>query len=282
MTSEAGPAAIFDAELDRAVQRIRHVEFGVACGGTTHRMRFDGECLRADHHDAEGEAILEVIGGTPPACVLTINALADATSMTLWNALATKEAADDPALEWPDHPLCTLPTEHLRVFLAQALSNEFSRGGAAVRDHIARLGLALLAAAPRPAEALRPMFQMSREFPRWNMGSGAWSDRELMLIGRWVEPPGDGSSPRLRGLPKDPIARRAIARFLASLLAGKPRVARSDVRQLLSPQLHDTRAVIALLTTEGLLASAGGAYELRTPDDDPPGRARRRSSGRRF
>lgn len=266
MAARATPTDILERELDGALRRIRDAEVGVACGGAVHRIRFDGDALCADHHDPQDEAVLQVIGGQPPPCMRAVDALTRATSAVLWFALATKEAAGgDDAAEWPEQPLCALPAAHLRVFLARALAAEFACAGQAARAHVARLGLALVAPAPRPAEALEPAFQLTRELPRWNIGPVTLSDRELVLIGRWIAPPEGASGPRLRGLPKDPVARRAVARYLAWLLGSEGMVSKEQMKALLPTGFPAVHAVVNLMVSEGVLERTNGGYRAHSP-----------------
>jgi len=256
----ARPSDILERELADALQRARSIEVAVlGCGGegATHRVRFDGETLVADHHDRESESILEVMGGVTPTCMRIVKSFADATVMALWNALADVGGTDPR-----DEPLSLLPESLLRILLASALASEFAASATAVRDAVARVCLGLIASDPRPIEGLAPAFRRTREFPRWDVGTGEWSEHELVAIGRWFARPTATSGPRLQGVPSEPLARSATARYLRGLLGpvGVMRVAR--LRPVVDPSYRQLQKVLALLIAEGVVESDDGTYIL--------------------
>lgn len=252
----ADPARLLAHTLDRAWRGLRQTgPVAVACSGdTTHRLAIVGDGYEAADHDEQAEAVLRAVGGTEPVCTRLVRAVATATPADLWAALRTGEPV-----------LAALPPAHLRVLLARALHREFEDAATAVRDSVAQLGLALLGDPPPATDSLLVKFQMTRELPHWDPGPGPWSDQELVLLHRctrWT--PGD-ERPHLAHLPRNPIARHAVAVYAAWLLDRTPRVLTdADLRAELSATHRNTKALTALLLEERTVERRrDGTYRVR-------------------
>jgi hypothetical protein len=227
----------------------------IACGGATHRLVLtrggDGD-LEAVDHDEAAEAVVASLGGEPPACVAVV-ATASVADVPAWWAAVTAPAV----------PLRVLAPGHRRFFLARELRREFDGAGAAVRDSVAQLGLALLGDAPVATDAVRLKYQMTRELPRWETGPGPWSDKELVLLHRCFRGAAGEARPHLVTLPTDPLARATVARYVVGLLDPARVLGPDDLRVALSPTFRNVRALTALLVGEGVLVpSDGGGYRV--------------------
>ena len=162
-----------------------------------------------------------------------------------------------------DVVLAAVPADARRVLLADALRREFVEAGSAVRDSVAQLGLAVLGAGDRDGLArFAEKFRTTRALPKWDPGPGRWSDRELVLLARCVRPsPGD-AVPHLELLPSDPIARRAVARYVRGLLDETRVHTPQELRIRLAPTFRNVRALTALLVAEGHLVEDHGRYRV--------------------
>lgn len=217
-------------------------------------MSFDGRRLHADAHDETAEAVLAAVGGQPPTCVVVAEKSASATPLELWAALTTTEEPD---------ALAALPAPELGVFLARALQEEFAGAGLAVRDSVAQFGLALLGTdAHGPVDRFAEKFRITRQLPRWDPGPGPWSDRELVLLARCVRDNAAESVPHLQLLPADPLARRAVAKYVRSLLDDARTHTPDELRARLAPTFRNVRALTALLVAEGYVVEDHGRYRL--------------------
>lgn len=225
----------------------------------------------AADHDEPAEAALQAMGGTPPLCIQTVDAVERATSPMLWIALRGRGTPDTDAL-------ATVPAGARRALLAHRLREEFDGASEPVRDSVAQLGLALLADSLPPLESLEVKFRMTWELPRWDPGRGPWSDKELVLLARCMRSGRGEARPHLTYLPADPLARQAVAKYLVALLDPARVLTTADLRGSLSTTFRNVRAVTSLLVAEGHLEETEGGHRVRAPRS---GRARRphRSSG---
>ena len=267
----ASPARLLAQTLAARLQELASSSaLEVACGGTIHRIAFDGVRFYADEHDEAAEAVLQAVGGTAPVCLRLVQAVADAASPQLWAALDPRPST---AVLF-DEVLRTLPPRHLRVLLARALQAEFHDASTTVRDAVGQLGLALVGAEAPPIDLLRPRFQLTRELPHWDPGPGPWSDRELVLLSRCMRMGAGEARPHLQLLPSDTLARRAVAKYVVALLDAERTLSWREVRVALSPTFRNVRALTSLLVSEGLLDESEGGYRVRTPGRARPRRAR--------
>ena len=249
----ARPAALLEQTLRTRLRALAGRPVEVACTGTTHRLAFDGRAYAAVDHDEQAEAVLRAVGGDEPACTQLVRLAPPATAAELWTALSGGAG---------DLPLTALPATHLRVLLAQALQREFAEAGEAVRDSVGQLGLALLGDPPPAIDTLAAKFQITRELPHWDPGPGPWTDRELVLLHRCSRTtPGD-DRPHLELLPRDPVARRAVATYAASLLDPARVHREADLRAALSHTFRNVKALTALLVKEGALVERDGGYRV--------------------
>ena len=252
MPHVASPAQLFEAEFGARLRRLRTSGITVRCEGAEHRLAFEGGSLAVLDHDEEAEAVVEAMGGAVPACVLVARSLASAEVPELWAALSPGQVS----------PWRAVDDDVLRLFLARALAAEFEGAGRAVRDSVGQLGLALLATAGPTVELLAAKYRMTREFPRWDPGRGPWTDKELVLLSRYVRG-SPGAPPHLELLPRDDAGRRAVARYSAGLLDDARVHTSQDLRTLLSPLFRNVRALTSLLVSEGLLEHDNGRYRVR-------------------
>ena len=248
----ARPARLFASTLEVQLRRLRSEPAEVACtGGESHRIVLVGRTLEAEAHDEEAEAVLRAVGGAEPPCVRIVQAAAEATTPDWWAALRDREG-----------PLASLPAPHLHVLLARALHDEFADASAVVQDSVAQLGLALLGDAPPAAARLQTKYAMTRELPHWDPGPGPWSDKELVLLARCMRAAPGEPRPHLAHLPADPLARRAVATYLVGLLDAARVLTPQEVRTALAPTFRNVKAVLALLTAEGLVTPVEGGYRV--------------------
>ena len=262
----ASPAKLLAHTLGGRRQELASAAVEVPCGGTTHRLAFDGHRYFADAHDEQAEAVLQAVGGVAPLCIRLVTAVGSATPPQLWSALAARQASSSSP---DDDPLVALPESHLRVALARALHEEFLDAATPVRDAVAQLGLALLARDGARTELLAVKFQMTREFPHWDPGAGPWSDKELVLLARCMRSAAGEPRPHLELLPADPLARHAVAKYVVALLDPERTHSWPDLRVALSPTFRNVRALTNLLVAEGLLEHDDGRYRVRTRDRRP-------------
>ena len=242
------------------------------CGGARHHLRFDGARLYAPDHDEAAEAALLALGGAPPMCGRIIAAVDAAEPAVLWATLDPRGAWSAPA----DVTLSLLPAAIRRMLLAAGLEAEFAGAAAPVRDSVAQLGLALLGdLTPLQVDALRTKFQLTREFPRWDPGTGPWSDKELVLLARCMRAAAGEERPHLVLLPSDRLARHAVAKYAVSLLDPERFLSIADLRDALSSTSRNVRALTALLVSQGFLVEREGQYRVRAPGA-PTGSRRRR------
>jgi hypothetical protein len=263
----ASPARLLAQTLTSRLQELAaSPDLEVACGGTFHRVAFDGGRFYADDHDEAAEAVLQAVGGEAPMCLRLVEAVATAGTAQLWAALETRPSAVpfDPVLH-------TLPASYLRVLLARALQEEFLDASPTVRDAVGQLGLALAGVEAPPIDLLRTRYQLTRELPHWDPGPGPWSDRELVLLSRCMRMGAGEARPHLQLLPSDALARRAVATYVIALLDADRTLTWGELRAALSPTFRNVRALSSLLIAEGLLDETEGGYRVRTP-----GRARTR------
>jgi hypothetical protein len=261
----ASPARLLGQTLTARFQELASADIEVACGGTIHRVAFDGARFYADEHDEAAEAVLQAVGGATPVCLRLVEAVGAAGSQQLWAALDPRPATGVLF----DEVLRTLPETHLRVLLARALQAEFLDASMTVRDAVGQLGLALVGVEAPPIDLLRPRFQLTRELPHWDPGPGPWSDRELVLLSRCMRMGAGEARPHLQLLPADAVARRAVAKYVVALLDADRTISWRELRAALSPTFRNVRALSSLLVSEGLLDESEGGYRVRTP-----GRAR--------
>jgi hypothetical protein len=254
----------FREAVDQRLRALRAEEIEVSCDGTTHRLRLgdDAPPLVAVDHDTSTEAVLGVLGGSAPTCMTVVEAARAARTVDYWSALRGSDAGGG---------LLALPAPVLAVFVAGALATEFAGASPAVRDVVAKLGLALLdphfAVTPRAVT----QFQRTRRLPTFDVGDREWSDRELEMLTRCLRVPSPARDaqplrrevrPRLDVVPTHPEARRAVARYCAGMLRADRVLSEADVRAALSPTLRNVRALIALLVSEGLLDAQPGGFRV--------------------
>jgi hypothetical protein len=258
----ARPAALLAQTLRARLRDLAAQPVEVACDGAAsdrHRLLLDARTAtyEALDHDEAAEAVLRAVGGTEPRCTRIVAATAQATSGDLWAALRfAGVTADDP--------LASLPDEHLRALLARALEEDFAGASTVVRDSVAKLGLALLGDPPPATDDLLVKFQMTRELPHWDPGPGPWSDQELVLLNRCMRAaPGD-ARPHLAHVPRNPVARHAVATYVAALLDPARALTDDDLRRALSTTHRNVKALTALLVEERLLERRDGRYRLRS------------------
>lgn len=261
----ASPARLFAREVDIVGRRLAAgPPAEVPCSGAVHRLAFDGQVLDAEDHDETAEAVVSSLGGRPPVCVEVVRAAAAADVPAWWAALGSRA-----------RPLAALPEAHVRFFLARGLLREFDGAGAAVRDAVAQLGLALLGEGAPAADTVRVKYQMTREFPRWETGPGPWSDKELVLLHRCFRGAAGEARPHLVTLPTDAVARSAVARYVGGLLDPARVLGPDDLRAALAPTFRNVRALTSLLVAEGVLVPFdGGGYRVGAPPSRRRGRRR--------
>lgn len=258
----ASPSRLLRAELAAQVRALAKRELAVDCGGSVHHLRFDRSRLYPADHDEAGEAALRALGGVEPACVRVVDAVDGATSADWWATLDPRGGADASGI---GTALLVLPRAVRRVLGAGALAEEFGDAAPAVRDRVAQLGLALLGDGPLALDALRTRFQLTREFPRWDPGAGPWSDKELVLLARCMRAASGEARPHLVLLPSDPLARRAVAKYVVTLLDHERFLTVGDLRSSLTSTHRNVKALTTLLVAEGLLVEHAGQYRVRAP-----------------
>jgi hypothetical protein len=271
--SSTGPVTARLAHQLRAqLRRLTTDGIWIECAEARHRLRFDDngddDRLVALDHDTDAEAVLEAVGGTPPLCLRIVDAVDDARPQDLWAALSAEHRGGrgrGPSGRRRTHDaLEDVPATDLAVLLARSLDAEFVDASTVVRESVSQLGLSLLAPGFHVTPVIATKFQMTREFPRWDTGARRWSDKELVLLSRCLRVAKGERRPHLELLPADPIARRAVARYVVDLLDGHRLLSPADLRDAISPTFRNVRAVTSLLLSEGLLEAVGGGF--RTTD----------------
>jgi hypothetical protein len=280
-----GAASRFANELRTATDVARRgTVLDVACAsaptGPTdlpHRLEVTGD--EGDHlvpldHDETAERVVVAVGGTPPPCLQLVDLLPEVTGPRLWTAILAQHGRKSPPP--PDDLLTRLPSQTLRRILANRLAREFEHAGPAVQESVAKLGLALLAPTFELTPADVAKYELTRAFPRWDVGTRAWTDRELVQLDRWFRAaPGD-RLPHLAHLPTDPLARRAVARYASDTLDDHHLYTRAELAAALAPVFHNVARLVRLLLDERLLEESNGCF--RTAH---PGVAAERRRGRR-
>jgi hypothetical protein len=274
-----GAASRFANELRSAIVAARGEIIEVPCGPATHRLETTGDdadgFLALDHDDA-AERVVLAVGGAPPPCLVLVDVLTDITVPRLWSVMVAQHGRRTPPP--PDDVLVRLPSRPTRRLLATHLAREFDTAGAAVRESVAKLGLALLA----PTYELTPddlnRFQRTREFPRWDVGPRPWTDQELVLLHRWFRSPGGDRLPHVGAVPTDPAARRVVAQFAADTLDDHHLYTRAELAAALSPIFHNVSRLVRLLLDHDLLEESNGCFRTALPATE---NRRRNERGRR-
>lgn len=261
MAHVPSPWRLLASALTDRRRSLARLEVSVDCGGTRHRLRFDGRRFFAPDHDEVGEAALRALGGVEPMCVRVIAATDAATTAQWWASLDPRAQA---SLEL-HQALRQLPEPVRRILLASALDAEFADAATAVRDSAAQLGLAVVGDGPLAVDTLRTKFASTREFPRFDPGPGPWSDQELVLLNRCMRSGAGEARPHLVLLPADPLTRQAVAKYAAGLLDAERFLTPTDLRTALSSTHRNVKALTALLVAEGVLEARDGQYRVRTP-----------------
>jgi hypothetical protein len=260
-----GAAERFASELRIATEVAQRSVVILPCvpGQRDHRLEPAGDRLVPVDHDEAAERVVVAVGGTPPPCLVLIDLLPGVTTPRLWDALLAQHGRTPPPP--PDDVLSRLPSADLRRRLARCLADEFAGAGPAVRESVAKLGLALLA----PTFELTPQdvakYQRTRGFPRWDTGPEPWTDDELLLLQRWFRAaPGD-RVPHLGGVPHDRTGQRAVARLAAGTLDDHHLYTRAELTQALSPIFHNVSRLVRLLLDERLLEESNACYRTANP-----------------
>lgn len=257
-----GAAERFAREVRRVRAPTAAETIVVCCGnGPGHRLTIAGlDRLEALDHDLEAERVVVAVGGVPPACLRLVDLVPVATAPQLWASIRSSGVSDaDGAQE----ALGRLPLDLRTRLLAARLAEEFAASSACVRESVAKLGLALLAPGYEPTSADVARFQLTRTLPHWDTGPRWWTDRELALLQRSLRVAPGERLPHLDHVPSDPVARRVVAGYAASLLDDHHLYTRAELGAALSPVFHNVSRLIRLLLDEHELEESSACF--RTP-----------------
>lgn len=253
-----GAAERFVRELSR--HRAAPVEtVEVRCGaGARHLVRISAiDAIEPGDHDLDAERIVAAVGGEPPTCVRLVDLAPLATAPQLWSSIRASGVSD---IDGTQDVLGRLPLQVRCRMLADRLANEFARSSACVQESVAKLGLALLAPDYEPSAADVAKFQVTRTLPRWDTGPRSWSDKELVLLQRTMRVAAGDGIPHVDHFPNDPVARRVVASYAASILDDHHLYTRSELAAALSPVFHNVSRLIRLMLNEGALAESSSCY----------------------
>lgn len=284
------PLVTLSHALPSFLARVAEQPFEVPCGAGRHSMRYQptasgraAGALVADDHDLEAERVVLAVGGAPPPCVALLDEVARASSGALCAALGRRagpaSTAAPAALPGGGPDLAVLPVDVLRAVLVARLATEFAGAGSVVRAAVARLSLSLLAERFALTPALATRLQMAREFPRWDTGARAWTDKELVLLHRLFRTTPNDLRPQLPSVPGDEVARRTVALYLVGLLDDHRVLSKRDLAATLAPVHPNVAQLTRLLVGERLLEPVEGGYRTRPVSGDgrprsPAGRSR--------
>jgi hypothetical protein len=258
-----GAAERFARELRRLRAPTAVETVVVRCGaeGAGHRLAVTAlEHVEPLDHDLEAERVVVAVGGTPPTCLRLVDLVPVATAPQLWAAVRSSGVSDADGTQ---DALGRLPL-HLRTrLLAARLADEFAGSSACVQESVAKLGLALLAPGYEATSADVARFQLTRTLPRWDTGPRWWTDRELALLQRSLRVAPGERLPHLDHVPTDPVARRVVAGYAASLLDDHHLYTRAELGAALSPVFHNVSRLLRLLLDEQALEESSACF--RTP-----------------
>lgn len=238
----------------------------VRCGsddGNPHRVRISAiDVLEPCDHDVDAERVVAAVGGEPPTCVRLVELAPQATAPQLWAAIRSSAVSD---LDGTQDALRRLPAAVRCRLLAARLDEEFASASACVRESVAKLGLPLLSPGYEPTAADVAKFQVTRTLPRWDTGPRSWTDKELVLLQRFLRVAPGESLPHLDQVPNDPVARRVIAGYAASILDDHHLYTRSELATALSPVFHNVGRLVRLLLDERLLEESSACFRTVRP-----------------
>lgn len=274
----AGAAERFAREL-RRLRAAPAETVTVRCGagdGVAHRLRVAAiDRIEPVDHDLEAERVVAAVGGDPPTCVRLVALAAEATAPQLWSSVRGSGVND---VDGSHDALTRLAPHVLGRLLAARLDAEFAAASACVRESVAKLGLALLAPGYEPSAADVAKFQLTRTLPRWDTGPRDWSDKELVLLHRVMRVGTGEARPHLDQLPTDPMARRVVAQYAASVLDDHHLYTRVELAATLGPVFHNVSRLVRLMLDQRTLEESSACY--RTASVSPtssPSQARPRS-----
>lgn len=256
----AGAAERFARELAHH-RAVTEETVAVRCGGSPgvrHRVRISAvDVVEPCDHDVEAERVVAAVGGDPPTCLRLVELAPRATAPQLWSSIRGSSVSD---VDGTQDALARLP-EHVRCrLLAARLHDEFADSSACVRESVAKLGLSLLAREYEPTAADVAKFQLTRTLPRWDTGPRSWTDKELVLLQRMMRVGAGERLPHLDHLPTDPVARRVVALYAASILDDHHLYTRAELAAALTPVFHNASRLIRLLLDERTLEESSACY----------------------
>lgn len=226
----------------------------VPCGGEQHHIGWSSRRPKALEHDLEAETALLALGGPTPECLALIDVVDEIADLHLWGSLSAR-AIPAPLAGW----LRLLPEGHRRALLAERLHTAFRRSSPVVRNSISKLGLVVLSGSlTEPNVHLK--FQMTREFPTWDVGVRPWTDKELVLLNRHLRVSKGERLPYLTAVPTEVVARRTIAFFLADSLDDHRILSKRELTDRLKPFHSNGGALVRLLTNERVLEATNDGY----------------------
>ncbi len=217
-------------------------------------------------HDVDAEQTLVALGGPTPACLELIKIIETVDDVHVWNSLAIVASPGAPR-----HPLQLLPESHRRALLAERLHGGYRRASPCVRNSIAKLGLVVLSGSLSEPN-VRIKYQMTREFPTWDVGVRPWTDKELVLLQRHLRVSKDEQRPYLTAIPTEVVARRTIAFFLADSLEDHRILSKRDLTARLKPFHSNANALIRLLTNERVVEATNDGYRTSVARTSPTAR----------
>lgn len=206
------------------------------------------------------------LGGPTPECLALVDIVDEVADLHLWGTLSAR-AIPAHLAGW----LRLVPETHRRALLAERLHSAFRQASPVVRNSISKLGLIVLSGSLiEPNVHLK--FQMTREFPTWDVGVRPWTDKELVLLDRHFRVSKGERLPYLTAIPTEVVARRTIAFFLADCLDDHRILSKRELTDRLKPFHSNGGALVRLLTNERVLEGTNDGYRTSVARTAPTAR----------